>query len=356
MGYVYTTNLKHSAKGTTWNKKDHKYISKIVREGKTLYIYDNKGDLTVDNLNKANGYDPVNRHIDEYYDAKLKKYISNGDSEKFYKTLNDYKVFSNFVQRKTTAVDMPAYADLLSYDGNVTGGRKQEHKTVNGYIKAYNEEREKERESQRQREEEAKKKFGNNVRTSASSVNGKNGAPSSLNKVKHSDDSESLEHNGILGMKWGRRNGPPYPLGAADHSAAEKKSGKSGWTKEAQKEASKDTSSVKKESSTPKKEDDKNDKPKEAEKKSAKNMTDEELRAAVNRLQLETQYKNYLEQVTPKTVETGKSAVAKFAKKLGKDIAIKTITTAANSYATKLGNEIGTRGANATISKFTNKS
>lgn len=37
-----------------------------------------------------------------------------------------------------------------------------------------------------------------------------------------------LAHHGILGQKWGHKNGPPYPLGASDHSAAEIKAG---WRK-----------------------------------------------------------------------------------------------------------------------------
>lgn len=32
-----------------------------------------------------------------------------------------------------------------------------------------------------------------------------------------------IEHHGIKGQKWGKRNGPPYPLDAEDHSAEEKK-------------------------------------------------------------------------------------------------------------------------------------
>lgn len=40
--------------------------------------------------------------------------------------------------------------------------------------------------------------------------------------------SNELYHHGILGMHWGKKNGPPYPLDAGDHSASERKAG---WRK-----------------------------------------------------------------------------------------------------------------------------
>lgn len=48
--------------------------------------------------------------------------------------------------------------------------------------------------------------------------------------------SKELRHHGIKGQKWGERNGPPYPLGAGDHSASEKKAG---WRKSLDKSGNK---------------------------------------------------------------------------------------------------------------------
>ena len=30
-----------------------------------------------------------------------------------------------------------------------------------------------------------------------------------------------IKHHGILGQKWGKQNGPPYPLKGGDYSAEE---------------------------------------------------------------------------------------------------------------------------------------
>ena len=50
------------------------------------------------------------------------------------------------------------------------------------------------------------------------------------NLVTYDDGYSTYElyHHGIRGQRWGRKNGPPYPLDAGDHSAAERKAG---WTK-----------------------------------------------------------------------------------------------------------------------------
>ena len=44
-----------------------------------------------------------------------------------------------------------------------------------------------------------------------------------------------IKHHGILGQKWGKRNGPPYPLKSSAHSSSEKKAG---WRKSLSKDNS----------------------------------------------------------------------------------------------------------------------
>ena len=43
--------------------------------------------------------------------------------------------------------------------------------------------------------------------------------------MRNDFESNYLAHHGILGQKWGKKNGPPYPLDTGDHSASEKKAG-----------------------------------------------------------------------------------------------------------------------------------
>lgn len=38
-----------------------------------------------------------------------------------------------------------------------------------------------------------------------------------------SEPHKNLQHHGILGQKWGVRNGPPYPLSGGDYTQSEKK-------------------------------------------------------------------------------------------------------------------------------------
>lgn len=102
---------------------------------------------------------------------------------------------------------------------------------------------------------------------------------------------EYLAHHGILGMKWGKRNGPPYPLTSSQMSSSERKNNKS---------------------------------------KSVKEMSDEELNKAINRLRKEKEYKQLSESdlngakkwVNKVLDTTGNSAVKAFSGKVGAAVGI----------------------------------
>ena len=50
-------------------------------------------------------------------------------------------------------------------------------------------------------------------------------AKRSMRQLISVSNGKELYHHGILGQKWGVKNGPPYPLGVGDHNAREKKAG-----------------------------------------------------------------------------------------------------------------------------------
>ena len=105
-------------------------------------------------------------------------------------------------------------------------------------------------------------------------------------------DNNELYHYGILGMKWGVRR-TPSQLG-------HKTSGSDGLSGEGNKKSSeKSSSQTSKSSST-------------SQRKSVKDMTDEELSQALRRLELEKRYK----ELTPKEISKGKAFAEHVAKKM----------------------------------------
>lgn len=112
-----------------------------------------------------------------------------------------------------------------------------------------------------------------------------------------------LVHHGILGQKWGKKNGPPYPIPAGEHSSAEKKANAGEkWLKQDVKQG-KDKPAVSRSEVILKKSKDATDaasnivnevsniKRSTAPKEDLSKYSDKELRDKVNRLNLEKQYR-----------------------------------------------------------------
>ena len=107
-------------------------------------------------------------------------------------------------------------------------------------------------------------------------------------------DKDYLEHHQILGAKWGKKNGPPYPLGSGDHSSAEKKAAAAAGVKVGKDSGKGSIENVKKKKKAPLTEEEKRLKAEEARLKGdSKNinkymdkLTTDELRDAQTRAQI----------------------------------------------------------------------
>ena len=134
--------------------------------------------------------------------------------------------------------------------------------------------------------------------------------------MRNDYESNYLAHHGILGQKWGKRNGPPYPLSEGDHSAAEKKAG--------YKQSLSGGESISKKAKTAKNvlKSDSGSRSskalKEARRKDIDEMTTQELRETNARLREEKSY----QELTRGSTAEGK----RFVKELSKNIAAGIIT------------------------------
>lgn len=139
-------------------------------------------------------------------------------------------------------------------------------------------------------------------------------------------DTCELYHHGILGQKHGKRNAAHYPLNQEDFSEEELKNGakESSWAQESDEGPEKKTEPQKPIVK------DKN----YYKSKKASELTDEEINAAIRRIQIEDQYDKMTGQNQPieKKESYGKKLVTNFAKK--------TVETFANEAAGKIGRNV----------------
>lgn len=111
-----------------------------------------------------------------------------------------------------------------------------------------------------------------------------------------------LQHHGILGQKWGKRNGPPYPLNSNDKSYAERHPGNNIRAKDV--------------------------------KKNMDYLSDRELQQAINRINMQNQITNLSKEQS--IIDKGYNAVMKDMKKFvsfsGTAIAVVTMAKKISSY------------------------
>lgn len=182
-----------------------------------------------------------------------------------------------------------------------------------------------------------------------------------MRSATEQDDDEIMEHSGIKGMKWGVRryqnkDGSLTPAGKKRYGqelAKVREAEKTLKTKQATKakidslnerkkaveDGEAELKSVPARSKSTSKNATNTSTEAESKKKTSKDMTDDELRAAVNRMQLEKQFNTLQSELNPKKTSAGKEFVNKLGKSLG-DATAEAVKTAGKSFMEKKLKEV----------------
>lgn len=162
-------------------------------------------------------------------------------------------------------------------------------------------------------------------------------------------NNDSLQHHGILGMKWGKKNGPPYPLQEKRKSSSEKKFTKT--TGDVPQQVSKIPKSALLKSSISTSFQTKNAHEKSltnteqtsnsTKSKLIRSISDEELIEKITRLELEKKYRDLLKSQNYSKVDNGKQFVMGVLESAGKNIATQLTTYAFGTAVNKImGKEV----------------
>ncbi len=160
--------LIHSAKGSTWSKKDHKYISRKKVNGKWVYTYNNP--------------ESRNYRQDQMMNLSTREMYTKSKSPQYKDELGMYDNIDDLIDALKTK--RRNNAELISKASGITSKH-----TYSDNVKKYDQAIKEANDIKKEEEDLAKN-------------------PTILKKLKHirhSDNTVYLVHHGILGQKWGIR-------------------------------------------------------------------------------------------------------------------------------------------------------